>query len=276
MKKLLAIVLALAMLLCFVGCGGEKDKTNSSDPATDNKEKIVVGYTSCEPMIYEGYNDGQKQLVGFDCELAKKVFEGLNMEPTFKAIAVADVYTELENGSIDCYWGGFVSNISDADGIKRSDKVDFSRNYMKTWQVLIAKINNGMEKIEGLKGKKGVVQLGSSGELFAKNYQTAALEIESVASYADCIEAINVGNANYAIVDIQAAGVYCGGGDTIEIMPSVKGETEYFAVAFKKNSELKDKVNAQLEKLDADGTISTIAQAYDMGDYVVPFLNPEQ
>ena len=269
MKKLLAIVLALAMLFSFVGCGGGKDKTNSSTPATENKEKVVVGYTSCEPMIYEGYKDGQKQLVGFDCELAKKVFEGLNMEPTFKAIAVADVYTELENGSIDCYWGGFVSNISDADGVKRSDKVDFSHNYMKTWQVLIAKINNGMEKVEGLKGKKGVVQLGTSGELFAKNYQTVALDIESVASYADCIEAINVGNANYAIVDIQAAGVYCGGGDTIEIMPSLKGETEYFAVAFKKGSDLKDKVNTQLEKLSTDGILSNIAKSYNLSDYLI-------
>lgn len=272
MKKLLALIMAMALLLCFVGCG-EKGKTDSK-PEVTKKEAVVVGYSSCEPVIYELFADGKKQLGGFDCDLAKKIFEGLNMEPTFKEIKSEDVYTELENGNIDCYFGGFVSNIADMDGVSRSNKVDFSHNYMKTQQVMIAKINNGMENIAVLKGKKGVVQGGTSGEIFAKKYratdnQNFTLNIESVDTYADCIAAINTGTAHFAIVDIHAANIYCGGGDGIEIFSTIKGDTEYFAAAFKKGSELKEKVNAELEKLAKDGSITEIAKKYNAADYVI-------
>ena len=273
MKKILAFIVSLVLMLCFVGCGPKAD--NKADGENTKNETVVVGYFHSEPMIYK---NGRDEIVGFEALLSKKIFEGLNMDVTFKEINPEDVYTELDNGNVDCVWSGFVSNINDADGTKRSDKVDFSYNYMETYQVIVAKTTTGIDntKPSYLYGKKGVVQAGTSGEIFAKNFQDTndknqafTLDVSSVPTYGDCINEINNETAKFAVLDIHAANIYCGGGDLIEVIPTHNGDTEYFAAAFKKGSELKEKVNAELEKLAKDGSITEIAKKYNAADYVI-------
>ena len=63
MKKFLAVVLAVVMIATvFAACGKNKEK----------KPTVVIGYTIYEPM---NYRDENGNLVGFDTELAKAVFE---------------------------------------------------------------------------------------------------------------------------------------------------------------------------------------------------------
>ena len=42
---------------------------------------------------------------------------------------------ELNGGTVDCLWNGFTANTADEDGVARSEKVDFSYNYMLNKQV---------------------------------------------------------------------------------------------------------------------------------------------
>ena len=60
MKKIIALLMVVAMVFCFAGCGA--------------KETVVVGYTEYAPM---NYFDENNNLVGFDTELATAVFENL-------------------------------------------------------------------------------------------------------------------------------------------------------------------------------------------------------
>ncbi len=46
------------------------------------------------------------------------------------------------------------------------------------------------------------------------------------------------------------------------IVESLSSDVEYYAIGFKKGSELTAKVNAELEKLGKDGTIAEIAEEY--------------
>ena len=67
MKKILALILAVMMIVCcFAGCASEKT--------------IVVGYTIYAPM---NYLDENNELVGFDTDLAKAVFENLGYKVIF-------------------------------------------------------------------------------------------------------------------------------------------------------------------------------------------------
>ena len=67
MKKILALTLAVLMLAaCFAGCGKQ-----------ETKPLINVGYTIYAPM---NYKDDAGNLIGFDTELAKMVFEALGYE----------------------------------------------------------------------------------------------------------------------------------------------------------------------------------------------------
>ena len=247
MKKLLAILLSVILVLSFAACGAE-DKT------------IVVGYTIYEPM---NYLDSDGELVGFDTDLAKAVFEGLGYEVTFNEIEWSNKYTDLAAGSIDCIWNGFTANVADEeDGVQRSEKVDFSYNYMENRQVIVVAKDSGIKSAEDLKGKVGMAESGSAGEGYAKGFEGVVFKGDI--KQTDALLEVNAKTAGFAVVDAQLAKSYCGNGDyeNLMIVDELSSDVEYYAIGFEKGSELTAKVNEQLEKLAEDGTIEKLAKQY--------------
>ena len=251
MKKLTALLLAAVLLAaCFTGCAKAGD---------DKKETIVVGYTIYAPMNY--LDEGGK-LVGYDTDLAKAVFEKLGYEVIFQEIDWNSKYTDLESGTIDCVWNGFTCNTADDDGVLRSEKVDFSYNYMENRQVIVAKKDAGVASAADLSGKVAAVESGSAGETYAKSFE--GVTTKGFTKQTDCLFEVNAGTADFAVVDAQLAKSYAGKGDyeALTIVDGLSSDVEYYAIGFKKGSDLTAKVNEQLEKLGADGTIAKLAEQY--------------
>ena len=94
MKKILCVVLALAMVLSLCACGG-KSETG----------KLVVGFDAEFPPFGFLAEDGSYD--GFDLALAKEVCNRLGWE--FEAVAIDwnSKDTELSSGNINCIWNGF-------------------------------------------------------------------------------------------------------------------------------------------------------------------------
>ena len=254
MKKIIALLLAaLLVATCFVGC-------------KKNEETIVVGYTIYAPMNY--FNDA-KELVGFDTDLAKKVFENMGYKVIFQEIDWDSKYTDLESGTIDCVWNGFTCNTADDDGVLRSEKVDFSYKYMENLQVIVTKKDAGIASKEDLSGKMATVEGGSAGESYAKGFE--GVTIKSAGKQTDCLLEVNSGAADFAVLDAQLAKSYVGKGDyaNLVIVDGLSSDEEYYAIGFKKGSELTAKVNAELEKLAADGTMKKLAEQYGVANAVV-------
>ena len=250
MKKIIAIALSVMLLaLCFAGCQSTKDT-------------VVVGYTIYAPM---NYLDENGELIGFDTDLAKAVFEGLGYEVIFQEIDWNSKYTDLNSGAIDCVWNGFTCNVADDDdGIQRAEKVDFSYNYMENRQVIVAKADAGIASAADLSGKIAAVESGSAGETYAASFE--GVTAKGFLKQTDCLFEVNAGTADFAVLDAQLAKSYAGKGDyaNITIVDDLSSDVEYYAIGFKKGSELTAKVNAQLEALAADGTIAEIAQKYEV------------
>ena len=222
MKKIIALALAsLLVLCCFAGCAGK-----------DNTKTVIVGYTIYEPM---NYKDANGDLIGFD--------------------------TDLNSNTIDCVWNGFTCNTADDDGILRSEKVDFSYNYMENQQVLVVKKGTTIDKDGDLSKLVAAVESGSAGESYAKGLK---LGTKGCVKQTDCLLEVNAGSCEVAVLDAQLAKSYCGKGDysDLEIVENMSSDVEYYAIGFKKGSELTAKVNEQLEKLAADGTIAKLAKQY--------------
>ena len=246
MKKLLSVLLAVAMLVCcFAGCG--------------SKETVVVGYTIYEPM---NYLDENGKLVGFDTELAEKVFSNLGYNVVFKEIKWENKYTELDSGAIDCIWNGFTCNSADDDGIQRSEKVDFTYNYMENRQVVVVKKDSGIAAVADLKGKIGDAEIGSAGESYAKGFE--GIVFKGATKQTDCLLAVKSGNADFAVLDAQLANSYCGKCDysDLQVVEALTSYVEYYADVFNKGSELTAKVNEQFEALAKDGTITALGEKY--------------
>ena len=264
MKKFIALFLAVLMIAaCFAGCApsGAQDQGNKETQGdTQAQEKtVVVGYTIYEPM---NYKDENGKLVGFDTELAEAVFGKLGYKVLFQEIDWGSKYTDLDSNPIDCVWNGFTANTSDDDGIARKDKVDFSYNYMENRQVIVVKKDSGIAAAADLNGKMGAAEGGSAGETYGKTFEGAT--IKDFPYQTDCLMEVNSGTADFAVLDAQLAKSYCGKGDyaDLQIVEDLSSEVEYYAIGFKKGSDLTAQVNAQLEALAADGTIKALAEKY--------------
>ena len=247
MKRFLALLLVCVLALtCFVGCKKE--------------ETIAVGYTIYEPM---NYLDNNGKLVGFDTELAEAVFGNLGYKVIFREIDWGQKYTDLNSGTIDCVWNGFTCNVKDdEDGIERSKKVDFSYNYMENRQVIVVKKSSGITDAAGLKGKMGVAESGSAGETYANSFE--GINFKGFLKQTECLTEVKASTADFAVVDAQLAKSYVGKGDyaDLTVVDALSSDVEYYAIGFKKGSELTAKVNEQLEKLAEDGTIAKLAKKY--------------
>lgn len=272
MKKFLALLLALSMVFCFAACGGNEapETTNPDSNETtvnnDAEKTVVVGYTIYEPM---NYLDENGKLVGYDTELAEKVFGNLGYKVIFQQIEWSSKYTDLDSNTIDCVWNGFTCNTADDDGILRSEKVDFSYNYMENRQVVVVKADSGIAAAADLNGKFGVAESGSAGEAYAKGFEGTAFK--GFIKQTECLTEIKAGTADFAVVDAQLAKSYVGKGDyaDLAIVEALSSDVEYYAIGFKKGSDLTAQVNAQLEALGADGTIAALAEKYGVANTAI-------
>ena len=276
MKRMIALMLAVLMLsACFIGCSEAEKKTETTtadaagattEAGKEEKETIVVGYTIYAPM---NYRDDSGELVGFDTDLAKAVFENLGYEVFFQEIDWSSKYLDLESGTIDCIWNGFTCNTADDDGVPRSDKVDFSYNYMENRQVIVAKKDANIASAEDLKGMFLAVESGSAGETYANTFE--GVSVKGFLKQTDCLFEVAAGTCDVAVLDAQLAKSYVGQGDYADLMivDGLSSEVEYYAIGFEKGSELTAKVNEQLEKLAADGTIAKLAEQYGVANTAI-------
>ncbi|MBR3960969.1 MAG: transporter substrate-binding domain-containing protein [Clostridia bacterium] len=247
MKKIVSLILAILLVAtCFAGCAAKK-------------ETVVVGYTIYAPM---NYLDDNGKLIGFDTELAEAVFENLGYEVQFKEIQWENKYTDVNSGVIDCIWNGFTCNSKDDDGIARSEKVDFSYNYMENRQVVVVKADSAIAAAADLNGKIGLAEAGSAGESYAKGFE--GVTYKSAIKQTDTLLEVKAGTADFAVLDAQLAESYVGKGDyaDLKVVDALTSDVEYYAIGFKKGSELTAKVNGALEELLASGKIQEIAVKY--------------
>ena len=162
----------------------------------------------------------------------------------------------------DCVVLNIAGQLVDDDGIARKDKVDFSYNYMENRQVIVAKADAGIASVADLAGKVAAVESGSAGESYAASFE--GVTTKGSLKQTDCLMEVNAGAADFAVLDAQLAKSYAGQGDyaNLVIVDGLSSDVEYYAIGFKKGSDLTAKVNAQLEALAADGTIAKLAEQY--------------
>jgi polar amino acid transport system substrate-binding protein len=117
---------------------------------------------------------------------------------------------------------------------------------------------------DSLSGKVGAVETGSAGATHLVSL-TGSVE-KACATQLDAMKELSLRGADFVVVDEQLAKSYVGQGDyaNMEIVEILSGAPEYYAIGFKKGSELTAKVNKALEELAADGTIDTIAKRYNL------------
>ncbi len=259
MKKLVALMLALAtMTLMFTACG-ENNEKNAVLKDEEKKEMMLAedGYltmaTNAEFPPYEFYENDK--IVGIDAEIADAIAKKLGLELKIEDMKFDSILTSVQSGGVDIGVAGLT--VTD----ERKENVDFSSSYATGVQSVIVKTGSDVKSIDDLKGKKIGVQLATTGDIYASDDYGD----DNVVKYnkgADAVLALVGGEVDAVIIDDQPAKVFVQQNTGLEILDTEYITEEYAIAVSKKNKALTDAINIALEELIADGTIDEIISKY--------------
>lgn len=271
MKKILLILLVLALALCGVAMAEESDWAYIQD-----KGIVTVGITLFAPM---NYYEGDK-LVGFDTELTTAVFAKLGIEPEFIEISWDAKEIELNSKNIDCIWNGMC--ITE----ERKQNMSMSNPYLYNTQAMVMKADREDEIMADIAGRYVVAEQGSTGEgkllgNIADDETVVVSAVEyfkdanytAVDSMAKALLEVKSGTADVAVVDsVCALGMVGEGTDYADMVVNLDNNfgLQEYGIGFRSGSDLTELVNQAIIELSQDGTVAEIAARYGLADMLVP------
>ena len=264
-KRLVTAILMMALLLGPIV--SMQTPARAADGEDDNT--FIVGFDAEFPPY--GYKDDNGEYVGFDLDLAQEVCDRNGWTLKKQPIEWNSKDMELNSGSISCIWNGFTMN-------GREDDYTWTKPYVDNSQVVVVRKDSGITQLSDLAGKVVAVQADSSAlaaltgedaseenkalcETFKDlqqvgDYNSAFMNLESGAVNAICMD---IGVANY---EIESRG------DKFMMLEDRLSSEEY-GIGFKKgNTELRDKVQATLLDMLADGTFEEIAKKWGLEESI--------
>lgn len=257
MKRLLCLLLALAVACLTAGCRREKPAERQDWKAIEEKGVLRIGVTECAPFSQKNA-DGSWS--GFDVDLAREVCQQLELKPEVVELDWSGRVEALNRGEVDCLWSGLTA---------RSDMLetlDFTQTYLASRPALVIRWDEveQYQTAEQLKGKTVAVEAGSAGQSAALACLPEEVSVEPVGSQQAALEAVLNGTAQGAVVDLLVAQAAVEVHRELTVQTRVELGTEELAAALPHGSDLTDRLNRALAALQKDGTLDTLAEQYGL------------
>ena len=251
LKKIIALLLVSVLALgVLCSCGKEEAKDGE-------KTKVIFG-TNAEFPPFEFVAGGKGvigEFDGIDMAIAKQIGDDNNMEIVIENMEFDSLVLALGNGQIDAVIAGMTITP------EKAEEVDFSIPYYTATQVMIVKEDSAIAKATDMNGKNIAVIQGYTGEVCVEKM---GYEFQSFKKGSDAILELINGKCDVVVIDSATAQKYVKDNKGLKIVEdSTAFESEQYGIAVKKgNKDLLDKINASLQKMLDDGTISAWAVQY--------------
>ena len=273
MKKIIAIVMALALIaslaVVFTSCtktnNGEEASTSedvsaSADSMTATEGVLVMATNAAFPP-YE-YVEGN-DYAGIDVEIASKIAEKLGMTLEIKDVEFGSIVGGVQTGKFDMGMAGMT--VTD----ERLESVNFSTSYATGIQVVIVAEDSAITSLDDLKGDGSMkfgVQQDTTGDIYASSsVEGGGYGEENVVRYktgADAVQALKTGKVDAVIIDNEPAKSFVAANTGLKILDAEWAVEDYAIAIAKENTALLTAVNNALAELTADGTIKAIIEKY--------------
>ena len=117
-----------------------------------------------------------------------------------------------------------------------------------------------------LVGKTAAVEGGSAGASYAKDAVGENGKLVEFPAQNSTFLEVSSGKSDLAVVDILLAQNVCGTGsyEDLVIVDAIKLPAEYYAIGFKKGSDLTSKVNEAIKTLNENGKLLELAKKYGL------------
>ena len=268
MKKFLALLMTMAMVLSLAACGGSKEEapaqTNEPAAAEEPAEPAITTVTEGKLTVatspdfapYEFYaidESGNAQLAGFDMALAQYIADYLGLELEVVPMDFDGVLAEVTAGNVDL---GMAGLSPDPD---RMEAMDFSDIYYQGGQSLVVVQENkdkwaSLEELNDPSLTIGA-QLGSIQYDLAEE-NTPDADIVQLAKVTDVVSELLGGKLDAGYIETVVAGSYAKNYPDLYIAFDVPYEVEGSAVGVVKGNEaLLAGVNEAIAAALADGSM---------------------
>ena len=273
MKKIVSVLLVVAMVLSMVACGG---KTANGDDKSKN-QLVVATNASFEPFEYM---DGDTYY-GVDMEIAKLLADELGKELVIDNMDFNAVCLSVGQQKCDIAMAGLTVNE------KREEHVTFTESYYEASQKLVVPSDDTvfancadaeavMTALNGLAKDVTIgVQEGTTGQFFVegdeewgfdgltatcKTYKNGSLAIQDM---------IN-GNIDYVIIDAAPAAAITESINSMQTDNAVTAKVLEYNLTEEENAfgvdktqpELLEQVNDFIKKIKEEGTLEEIFNKY--------------
>ena len=269
MKKIITMLLAMAMMLSLAACGGNTANNNSGSDNSANSgdaafTTVVDGKlymaTSADFPPYEMIAD-DGSYIGIDVEVATAIAEKLGLELVIEDLGFDAALLAVQNGKSDIAMAG-ITVTEDRDEV-----MDFSDSYATGVQVVIVKEDSAIQSIDDLANAEMIgcqkattgyiyasdtVENGGYGEDHVTAYDTGALAVMALAN----------GQIDAVIIDNGPAQAYVAANPSLTILEGEWVTEDYCLAVDQGNTALLEKLNTALEELIADGTVQSIVDKY--------------
>ena len=294
MKKIIALMLTLAMALSLAACGGSSSAStetteaaasgaasaDASSGAASSEAADASGAASAETADAAGesdlayvkekgtlvvgitdfepmdYKDDSGEWIGFDADLARKFAENLGVTAEFVEIDWDNKALELDGKSIDCVWNGMTLT----DEVRSA--MECSQAYLNNAQVVVVKsdVADQYQDVASLADLTFAVEAGSAGK---EQADANGLKYTEVQNQAAALMEVAAGTSDAAIIDSLMAAAMVGEGTSYADMTYTVGlNSEEYGVGFRKGSDLASELNSFLDTCKSNGTLEQIAGTY--------------
>lgn len=274
MKKIMAMILALVMVLSLAACGNKAaDDTNNdtkdyasmsleelkAELTTVTEGKLTMSTNAAFPPYEMTTDNGD--FAGIDVEVAGAIAQLLGLE-----LQIDDMDFDAALLAVQ---GTPKADIVMAGVTVTEDRqlvMDFSASYAKGIQVVIVKDGSDIKSIDDLDGKKIGTQMGTTGYIYCSDTpENGGYGEENVVAYDNCITAVQAllnNQVDCVVIDNEPAKAMVAANAGLSILDTEFTNEDYAIGVSKTNPCMLAAVNAAIAQLQADGTFQTIVDKY--------------
>ena len=236
-----AIALAIALPFAATACGG----------GGGGGDTIVIGTKFDQPGL--GLKNPDGTMSGFDVDVAKYVAKQLGYAEDkieWKESPSGQRETLIQNDQVKFIAATY--SITDT----RKQKVDFAGPYLITGQSLLVKADNtDITGPESLQNNKKLCSVSGSTPAQRIKDKYPGVQLQQYDTYSACVEALKNGAIDAVTTDEVILVGYAAQSPGAFKIVGKPFSTERYGIGLKKgDSELRNKINDALEKMESDGS----------------------
>lgn len=254
MKKLLALILAVAMIASaaiLTGCSGN----GNSDKKDTEKTYIIYSDNAFAPFEY--LDTESNKYVGVDMDIMAAVAEDQGIKYEMHNEGFDAAMGAVQSGQAD----GMIAGMTIND--ERKQTFDFSAPYFEDGQVIVAKDGT---TLDDLKGKTVAVKNGTAGKDFAESVKDDyGFTINYYKGSPEMYQAVQTGVDIACFEDFSVIGYAIKTGEVdLKILSEETMNVKGYGFAVKKgeNAELLEKFDKGLKNITDNGKLKEILAKY--------------